>query len=224
MKDVLFLSRSARASWTPPIRKVLAYLHGGRIFTETLPVLARIGLTVTGVLLGLWWITYWGVIYRDYERWSLVCAALVHFAFLALAYLFGRIAWLRLDHLRCIPPGETAALRSFPILLRLGAELFFVGVVATTLVTAAMPAPSPPPVLGAGGALTAMDSALPNPFASLAVGIGTTLSLAVWSLLALVLFYGLANAVETYLAIELNTRNHPSRSTRHDELVRETGE
>ncbi len=224
MKDVLFLSRSPQASWTPPIHKILAYFHGGRIFTETLPVLARIGLAVNGILLGLWWVAYWGVIFRDYERWSLVCAALVHFAFLALAYLFGRIAWLRLDHLRRIPPGETAALRSFPILLRLGAELFFVGVVAVTLMTVAMPAPSPPPVLGDGGPLRAMDSALPNPFASLAVGIGTTLSLGMWSLLALVLFYGLANAVETYLAIELNTRNHPSRRTHHDELVRETGE
>lgn len=225
MEGILLSTRTDRSSWTPPVNKILAYFHGGRIFTETLPTLARAGLVVWGLLVALWWIGYWGYMFLHYERWSLVLAALAHFGFLALAYLFGRIAWLRLDHLRHIPPGETSALRSLPILLRFTAEGFFFFVVAFSFRILVMPGIPGPEVLEAGGALNALGQGVPNPFAGLAVGVGTLLlGPTLWALLALVVFYGLANAIETYLAIEQNTRNHSVRKNRHGDLVRQAGE
>lgn len=219
MKNIVFLTRREQTSWVPPTSTILAYFHGGRVFTETLPVLARIVLVAEGITLATWWIGYWGVLFRDHERWSLVGAMLVHFALLALAYLFGRIAWLRLDHLRRIPPGEGAALRTLPVLLRVWAELFFIFAVGLSLWAFAMPAASPPPVLGDGGALATLGMVVPNPFAKMAMGVWFTLGIALCSLLCLVVFYGLANAVETYQAIELNSRTRHGRSTRHDDLV-----
>lgn len=226
MKNIVFLSRSESSAWVPPTRKILAYFHGGRIFTDTLPFLARFVLILQGLIFAGWWITSWVWVFRDYERWSLVWATLVHLGFLALIYVFGRVAWLRLDHLRRIPPGESAALRSLPILLRTCAELAFFFTVATAVKVFATPAPSLPPVLGAGDAANVggLLAALLSPFTGTALGVGTILWIALWSILALVVFYGLANAVETYLAIEINTRNHPGRKKRHDDLVRTTVE
>lgn len=226
MKDLVFSTRGEQSTWVPPARKILAYFHGGRIFTDTLPLLAKIALITQGLVLAFWWIGAWSSIFRDYERWRLILATLVQFGFLALLYLFARVAWMRIDHLRRIPPGESAALRSLPILLRTSAELLFFFTVAISVKTFLMPAPSPPPAFEVGGALGTGSflGPLVSPFTGTALGVGTILSIALWSILALVVFYGLANAVETYLAIEINTRNQPGRKARHDDLVRHAAE
>ena len=220
MNRVLFLSRRELPAWVPPTGRVLAYFHGGRIFTETLPYLARVALFLWGVGFAFWWLADWALIFRDHERWNLVAATVVHFAVLSLAYLFGRIAWVRLGHLRRIPPGESAALRSLPILLRLSAELFFVFAVALSVRGLLMPGESWPPVLATSGGLGRLAAGAGNAVTGLAFGAGLTLSIALWSLLGLVAFYGLANAIEVYLAIELNTRHSSERRNRDDDSLR----
>jgi len=220
MDRALFPSLHQKPAWVPPTGKVLAFLHGGRIFTETLPYLGRAVLVLWGAGFLSWWLGSWVVLFRDYERWRLVGATLVHIAFLALAYLFGRIAWLRFDHLRHIPRGDSAALRSLPILLRLTSELFFVGSIALAIRILLMPSESWPSVLGKGGALGLLQTGAANAISGLAFGAGTTLSVALWALLVLVAFYVLANAIEIYLAIEINTRHHDTRSSRNDDAAR----
>jgi hypothetical protein len=218
MKGILFLTPSEKPTWVPPSGKILAYFHGGRIFCETLPVLAMIGLMGLGGVVTFWWLFHWAVIFRDYERWSLVLATLVHLAFLALAYLFGRIAWIRLHHLWRIPPGESAALRSLPILVRLMAELYFVFAVAASVELFLMPPVPAPAALNAGTL-----PGLPGPLSLISsIPFGTFLVFwsAIFSLFGLVFFYALANGIETYLAIEINTRNQPARKRTDDDLVR----
>jgi len=220
MKTIVFLPRSEPAAWVPPAGRILAYLHGGRIFTDTLPVMAGASLIGLGFFFALWWIGYWAVLYRDYERWSLVGATLVQLAFLALVYLFGRIAWLRIEHLRSLRPGEDVALRSLPILLRMAAELFFLFAVTAALRTFGMPAASQPPVLEAtGSAWAALGQSVPNPLSIMAIGTGMALWIGFLALFAVLFLYCLANVIETYLAIEKNTRSLVGRRERHDGIV-----
>jgi hypothetical protein len=208
MKRIVFLPGWEREIWVPPSGRILAYFHGGRIFTDTLPLLARTGLASLGLLYALWWVGYWGVVYRDYERWSLVGATVVQVVFLGLVYLFGRIAWLRIDHLHQLPTGGDVALRSLPILLRLAAELGFVFAVGLTLRVFAMPGVPPPrAVIAADGTWATFGQFLPNPLAMMAIGTWLALAVAAYAILAILFFYGLANAIEVYLQIEKNTRN-----------------
>lgn len=219
MKPVVFLARSEPTTWVPPTARVLAYFHGGRVFVDTLPLLARVGLLVAATTFTLWWFGQWGAIYRDYERWSLIGAALVHFAVLALAYLFARIAWLRIDHLRRLPASDDVALCSLPILLRLTAELLFVFVVTLSLRVFAMPAPPPPPVLGTGGFMAVLGEAVPNPFAWMAFGTWTTAGVAFFALFGVLFLYGIANVIEVSSSIEKNTRQIRRRSERDEHFA-----
>lgn len=215
MRDILFPSHRGPVSWVPPTGRILAYFHGGRIFTETLPRLGMVILLLQSAWLGLWWISHWGEILRHYERWRLVGAALAHMGLLAVAYLFLRIIWLRLDQLKRLPPGEGAALRSYPILLRVTGEAFFVLAVGLSLHQLVLPDPSSPPAFDGSGAFSTVGESLGNPLLALTGGIGLTFSIALYSLLLLVFFYGLANLIETYQSLELNTRPHGRKKQPH---------
>jgi len=219
MSGIVFSSRREQPTWVPPVERFLAYLHGGRIFTETLPYLARAALVLEGLGLAALWLGSWDTIFRDYERWRLVGAALVHCAFLALAYVFGRVAWLRIGHLRRLPQGESVALRSLPILLRSAAELGLVFSVALAVRVFFMPSGSWPQAFGEGEPGFLSNSAV-DPVGWFRFGAGSVLWVALCSVLGLVVFYGLANAIETYLAIELNTRAHPARKSSDDSPIR----
>jgi hypothetical protein len=83
-----------------------------------------------------------------------------------------------------------------------------------------MPAASQPPVLeGSGGSWAALEQSLPNPLAMMAVGTWMALWIGFCSLFAVLFLYCLANGVETYLAIEKNTRSLLGRRERHDGIV-----
>jgi len=207
MSEMAFRSDAEEPTWVPPVEQILAYLHGGRIFTETLPHLARAVLVLEGLGFALLWLSSWGPIFRDFERWRLVGATLVHFAFIALAYVFGRIAWLRSRHLRLLPPGESVALHSLPILLRTSAELAFVFSVSMAVRLFFMPSASWPEALPGGTAFGWLSNSAADPVTWFGVGAGSVVWVGLWSVLGLVVAYALANAIETYLAIELNTRN-----------------
>jgi hypothetical protein len=108
--------------------------------------------------------------------------------------------------LKRLPASEGAALRSLPILLRLTGEAFFILAVGVAVRILLTPNPSAPPVLGEQGAFSTMGESILSPALATLGGFGFTVSIALYSLLTLVFFYGLANVIETYQAIELNTR------------------
>jgi len=220
MNGLTFSSRREHTDWVPPAQRILAYMHGGRIFTETLPYLAIAALSLEALGFAMFWLACWAPIFRDFERWRLVGATLVHFAFLALAYVFGRIAWLRIAHLRRLPQGESVALRSLPILLRTVAELAFVFSVTLAVRLFFMPAASWPDALAGGTALGWLTNSSANPVTWFGVGAGSVTWVALWSVLGLVVFYGLANAIETYLAIELNGRSYAAKETSDEPTIR----
>ncbi len=218
MKNFTILSRREQSTWVPPVERFLAYLHGGEIFTQTLPYLARAALCAGAAIVGALWLSWWISIFQDYERWRLVIATLVHFMFLALVYVFVRVAWLRINHLRHLPQEPLVALRSVPILLRMTAELGLVFSVAATFRLFLMPPPSWPATLAAGASLGGLDDSLSTAVAWL--GAGGLLWVALGSILGLFFFYGLANAIEIFLAIEQNTRRRSEKEPPRDQTIR----
>lgn len=218
MKNLTFLSRREQSTWIPPVQQILAYLHGGRIFTETLPYLARTALGIGTTILGVVWLFWWISIFQDYERWRLVIATLVHLAFLALVYVFVRVAWLRIDHLRHLPQEPLVAIRSLPILLRMTAELGLIFSIASMVRAFLMPPASWPSSLGAGTSQGGLSDSLSTFFAWLAAG--GVLWVALGSVFGLLVAYGLANAIEIFLAIEQNTRKNGATETAPDHTIR----
>ncbi|MEM1206096.1 MAG: hypothetical protein AAGN66_22895 [Acidobacteriota bacterium] len=197
----------------PTSRGVLARMHRGEVillvFSASLTAFA-VAVLIAGAIT---WIAFWGLAFYGLERWALVAAFFNLMIYAVALFLVVRISLLRADHLRKLPWSRFVVLQAAGLILRWFADIGFV-IGAAGLVTSLlfMPFPGSAEVL-AGSGISVVGTLKMSSLPMAALALLGTFAIQIYC-------YALAAAIDTFLAIEQNTRGSGATPTRdHGELA-----
>lgn len=186
-------------------KRLLGFIHSGEAHRKGLSRLLRVGALLWLTAGAIVWLLVWPLVYEEFERWGLVRAFVAQMIWLATLLLTVKITLLRAEHVNALPPDDFVSLRAASVFCRWFAEVMLLQVVGAALAMLMQPIN---PLF-----VSILSSISPSASAS---GVGQALLglisgawLLLWLALAVpafVLLYGVATAIDVYLAIEFNTR------------------
>jgi tetratricopeptide (TPR) repeat protein len=201
------------------MRWLLASVHRGDVFTKVFPAVLILAVWISALIYAFTWLVSWIDVYTELERWDLVLAFLDQLFLLGIVYVLLRITLLRADHLKAIPAGDYVPLRATALFLRWQGEISLI--LALRAGGHALLQPSEP--IWLQGTFEGLgQTSMAGTLAPLVKGGSLTFG-GGYQFLGFLLFailYGLATAIDAYLAIETNTRRSWSEAEKsHGEVA-----